>query len=63
MNFEYGQLFHAGTNASRICCRRCFPDSRERDFQGGSRPRGEGEGEDWMERTREKEKEGEEERK
>lgn len=35
INFEYGQLFHASTNALRICCRRCFPDSREGDFQGG----------------------------
>lgn len=52
INFEYGQLFHASTNTLRICCRRCFPDSRgfsgwrrmERT-QHRKRERGEGEGE------------------
>jgi len=49
INFEYGQLFYASSNASRICCRRCFPDSCERDFQDGIGQRG-------REREREREK-------
>lgn len=54
INFEYGQLFHASTNALRICCRRCFPDSRERDFQDSVGKRGRD-----RERQREKRRERE----